>query len=179
MNLSAYGKMADVPLDASPLQLHTQGRYSQKTFELIGRLRVRWENGFWNEWVAMFGNGQIGWLAEAQGFYAMCFESTSMKEIPDPNSLIPGKEILLSRGKHSLALSYQVQDIKKATCIGSEGELPFLAPIGRQSLSVDLSNLDDAYACMEYCGKQFRLFYGEYVEFDKFQFSNLRELDGW
>ena len=151
----------------------------RQDMNLIGRLRIGWENGFWNEWVALFGNGQIGWLAEAQGFYVMCFESTSMKDIPDPQSLTPGKEILLSRGKHALALSYQVQDIKKATCLGSEGELPFLATIGRKSISVDLSSIDDAFACMEYSGDQFRLFYGEYVEFGDFKFSNLRELDGW
>jgi hypothetical protein len=39
----------------------------------------------------------------------------------------------------------KVVDIKKAVCIGSEGELPFPAPRGRQTTAIDLLGLFGFY----------------------------------
>jgi len=179
INLQSYGSMADVQMDATPLQIHTRGRYAGSSFELIGRLRVGWENGFWNEWVAMFEDGRLGWLAEAQGFYAMCFESDVENDIPEYEQMFTGREVLLKQTEKSLALHYRVDDIKTATCLGSEGELPFPAPKGRATVSIDLSTLQGRFATIEYTDEQTRIYLGEYVPFDAFEFSFLRELDGW
>lgn len=179
MNLEKYGTVADVQMDATPLQIYTQGRYNKRAFQLIGRVRVGWENGFWNEWAALFDNGEYGWLAEAQGFYAMCFPSDAVDTILPSRELIPGMEIALRRSRKEKALTYQVDDIKQATCIGSEGELPFVSPIGRKMLSVDLSTNNGLFASIEYSEEGTRAFFGEYLNFDEYKFSYLRELDGW
>ena len=38
---------------------------------------------------------------------------------------------------------------------------------------------DGSFACLQYGDGPPSLFFGEYIEFDQFEFTGLRELDGW
>ena len=67
LKLEDLGKMAQLKDDPTPLQLGTSGKRKGE-FTLIGRVRVEWERGFWNEWYLRFDDGREGWLADAQGF---------------------------------------------------------------------------------------------------------------
>ena len=71
LNLETLGKMADLPEDLSILQIGARGKFEGISFAVIGRLRMSWQEGFWNEWCALFEDQRIGWLAEAQGFWMM------------------------------------------------------------------------------------------------------------
>ena len=75
--------------------------------------------------------------------------------------------------------SYRVDDIKDVVCEISEGELPFAAPHGRQSTSVDLSAPGKRFGCLEYAADGVRLSLGRYVDFAELKLSYLRQLDGW
>jgi len=174
MNLESLGKMAQLPPDMSPLQLGTRGNYDGKRFELIGRLKIGWENGTWNEWYALFDDGREGWLAEAQGFYMVSFQEQSIDKVPKVKELSPGRSFPLVREQ-----IFQVDDIKQATCIGSEGELPMKGPKGRKSTSVDLSGPDSLFACIDYGEDATRLYVGKHVEFEKLSLTSLRQVDGW
>ncbi len=174
VDLEAIGKMAELPPDMSPFQVGTRGRFEGKAFELVGRLKIAWADGTWNEWYALFDDGREGWLAEAQGFYMMSFPQPQPEPLPAAESLAVGMRVMVRP-----RLKFEVDDIRKAVCVGSEGELPFPAPKGRESLSVDLSGPEAAFANLEYATDGIRLFSGKYVEFDELQLSNLRELDGW
>jgi hypothetical protein len=72
MNLEKIGEMADLLDDLTPLQIGTMGVYEGKMFEIVGRLQVSYPEGYWNEWYALFSDSNPCWLAEAQGFYAVC-----------------------------------------------------------------------------------------------------------
>lgn len=174
MDLQALGKMAQLPADMSPLQLGAQGRYGKDRFVLVGRLKIAWEAGSWNEWYALFDDGRAGWLAEAQGFWMMSFAAAPPPDLPAVGAVRPGISLRLSG--HRL---FQVDDIKEATCVGSEGELPMKAAAGRKSTSVDLSGPGDEFACIDYAEDGARLYVGEYVEFDELRMSPLRQIDGW
>lgn len=174
VDLEAIGKMAELPPDMSPFQVGTRGTYEGKRFELLGRLKIAWEDGVWNEWYALFDDGREGWLAEAQGFFMMSFPQAVPSSLPDAAAVKVGRRITLASGQ-----KFTVDDIKQATCVGSEGELPFPAPRGRESLSVDLSGPEATFANIEYAEDGRRLYTGKYVEFDDLKLSNLRELDGW
>jgi hypothetical protein len=174
LDLESLGKMALLPVDMSPLQIGTRGKYQNASFELVGRMKIGWEDGSWNEWYAVFDDGREGWLAEAQGFWMMSFQSNETKQIPKLQKLFVGSTFTPSAG-----LIFQVDDIKAATCVGSEGELPFQSPKGRKTTSVDLSGPDNQFACIEYSDEGLRLYVGEYVDFEDFHFSGLREIDGW
>lgn len=174
VDLEAIGKMAELPPDMSPFQVGTRGSYEGKRFELLGRLKVAWEDGVWNEWYALFDDGREGWLAEAQGFFMMSFPQALPRSLPTAEAIRVGQRLTLPPKE-----TFTVDDIRRATCIGSEGELPFPAPRGRESLSVDLRGPKATFANLEYAADGTRLYTGKYVDFDALSLSNLRELDGW
>ncbi len=166
--------MAQLPPDMSPLRIGTQGTYESKRFELVGRLKVGWAQGSWNEWFALFEDGKSGWISVAQGFYMISFAKEDLKGVPPIEALLPGSEWELIDKQ-----IFQIDDIKKAVCIGSEGELPFLGPQGRQSISVDLSGPNHQFATIDYANDGVYLYIGKYVDFDDFHFTSLRQIDGW
>ena len=86
MNLELLGKMADLQYEVTPFQVGTSGIYNHNAFTLIGRLKVSYSNGFWNEWYVIFNDGDTGWLAEAQGFLAMWFSREQDVPIPAKSS---------------------------------------------------------------------------------------------
>ena len=174
LDLEAIGKMAVLPEDSSPLQIGTEGLYEKRHFTLIGKLRQQWRDGVWTEWCALFDDGTHGWLAEAQGFLMMSFEmqSTDVK-VPSAESLKAGQSLTLG------GVRFEIEDIKSVVCEGSQGELPFRAPKGRQCTSVDLAGADQAFACLDYSSEGVRIYLGKYIDFDDFHFKNLRQIDGW
>lgn len=173
LNLETLGVMAELPPDTSVIQLGTQGKFKGVSFLVVGRLRMAWEDGLWNEWYIVFGDNRDGWLAEFQGTYAVSLDlrRPSLK-IPDRNSIGIGQKI----GWSDDAV-YEVQDIRQVTCTASEGELPFASPAGRRFVSVDLTGPDHAFACLDYSDEGSFLYFGETVEFDELYFSNLKEID--
>lgn len=173
VNLEAVGKIADLRDDLTPIQIGTTGKFENEVFDVLGRLKVAYEDGFWNEWYVLFGGSGIGWLAEAQGFYAICKPDVDIK-IPARDGLVPGKVLDFGRRGY-----FEVEDMHLVSCIYSEGELPLSAVQGRQSLSVDLTGFEDQMATIEYAENENRLFIGSYQDFDLFQFKNLRPIDGW
>ena len=44
------GKMSAVLEDYSPLRIGVSGVYSGRAFAVIGRIQLRYDAGFWNEW---------------------------------------------------------------------------------------------------------------------------------
>lgn len=173
MDLENLGKMATLPPDMSPLQLGARGRYQTKNFLVVGRLKIAWEHGIWNEWYVLLDDGRDGWLAEAQGQWMISFEVSGVPvppvtQLTSESSLeIPGKGL------------FQVNDIKQTTCQGSEGELPMKAPQGRKATAVDISNSKNEFGTLDYSEEGVHVYLGNYMEFEEFQFMGLREFDGW
>lgn len=174
LDVESLGKMAQLPADTSPLQIGSAGHYQGKNFQLVGRLKVAWADGSWNEWYALFDDGKDGWLAEAQGFWMMSFSIEPALPLPGRKQIRPGLSVALTTTQ-----VFQVDDIKEATCVGSEGELSIHAAKGKKSTSVDLSGPDDQFACIDYSDDGVRLYLGKYVEFDALRLTSLREVDGW
>jgi hypothetical protein len=176
LNLESVGKMSEMPQDMSPLQIGTTGVFDNSKFEIIGRQRIGWESGAWNEWYLNFDNGKDGWLADAQGFYMVSFQ------VRDP-SLLP--ELMKLRVASTVQLNgteYLVDDIREVACVGSQGELPVKSVKGRTSTNVDLVGPNDHFGNIDYSADSSegnRLFLGKYIEFENLKFMNLRELDGW
>jgi predicted RNA-binding Zn-ribbon protein involved in translation (DUF1610 family) len=173
MDIESLGKMAALTEDSSPLQIGSAGKYEGIHFQLIGRVRQVWSDGFWNEWFTLFDDARRGWLAEFQGFYSINFECDLTTAIPPLSKLSAGAEISI-QGK-----PYHVDDIKKVICAGSQGELPFRAIRDRRAVSVDLGGAENVYGCIEYSDDGVRFFAGRYCELDQLAFTNLRQLDGW
>lgn len=177
-SLEAIGRVAEVPDDLSPLQLHTAGVFEKGHFTLVGRIRKSWEQGSWSEWCANFDSPQFGWLAEAQGDLVMTFERpwTDLRGAPTPQALQstpPGTTVNIA------GQSFQISDVKVVTVTAAEGELTSAAITGMNMTSIDLRGPGVAFATIEVAPKQSRLYVGRYVEFDECRFSNLRQVEGW
>lgn len=180
-DVSAIGQSATLPNDVSPFQLGTAGYYTpplraRQGFTLIGRIRMAWADGGWNEWLMLFDDGRQGWLAEAQGSLAVSLplETAPLEEEQARSLQLKQSYNIMSRG-------YTVTDIKTARYAGYEGEfVRQLAPLDSEVTVVDLTSEDGGFASVTYGAQEAPLwFLGGYVPFDAFDFSNLREVPGW
>jgi hypothetical protein len=171
-NIESIGKMAQLPPDMSPVQIGTGGKFNKMNFIIIGRKKMVWEHGLWNEWYIMFNDARTGWLAEAQGHWAVSFEDSSIIA-PAAKDLSVGKSYQLGKK------SYLLDDFREASCSGSMGELPFRALKGDKFISADFTGDDLSFASIDYSKSTPLVYLGSYVEFEDFKFSNLRQIDGW
>ena len=168
------GEMAELPPDLSPLQIGTRGTWSGVAFELIGRLRVEWEEGSWTEWSAVFADGRTGWLAETQGFFTVSFAQDGHGSLPSPRELKAGTPLQIAER------AFHVVDVKKVVHIVAEGELPFIAPPGSKRVSADLMASDGSFATIDsFPDSEPELYLGAYATFEALSFSNLRPVPGW
>lgn len=163
-----------MPDDNSPIQLGTHGTWEGKAFEVVGRLKVRYDRGLWNEWYLYFSNDSTGWLAEAQGFWMISFDAPE-------NVAIPRKDLLNLGGSARLGdTEYVVIDLKDVTYAGVEGELPFSVEPDYRSLVVDLGAPKGRFATLDFPKTGIpHAYLGQYVHFDELNLRNLRELEGW
>lgn len=186
VDVDSIGIMAALPDDMSPLQIGTTGNYSGTSFTIIGRIKIGWEHGVWNEWFLHVDDGRRGWLAEAQGSYGVSFE-VDYAFSPDSSDNFPENSQMIEFGRLPaigcyILLNHQrfkVVDVKRSTCIGSEGELPFIASSGRQTVSADLLGPAGEFASIEVVDGKSRVYVGAYVEWDDLGCQNLRPLEGW
>jgi hypothetical protein len=173
VNVEAIGQMAVLPPDLSPLQLGARGEFDGLAFTILGRVRLAYHEGSWNEWFALFSDNRYGWIGEAQGFFMVSFEYAPPEGCVSADDATPGRVVEIS------GQAYHVADRKETVSLAGEGELPVASPPGRKALSVDLSGAKAGFANLEYSETGTRLFLGRYAVFDELKFSNLRSVPGW
>ncbi len=171
--VESFGTMAELPPDLSPLQLGTKGHWNGRAFVLVGRLRLHWQEGSWNEWCADFGNGTLGWLAEAMGFFMVSFahSSAEVERLSEPP---PAGASLRLAGD-----TWTVTDVKKARCVAAEGELPFPVMPDAIRLGIDLTGRKGEFGSIELTEAGNAFFVGEYAQFEDLNFTELRGVPGW
>jgi hypothetical protein len=174
------GEAAVLPFDVSPIRIGTTGKFFGNAFDVIGRVRWGWSDGSWNEWLALFADGSHGWLGEAMGQFMMTRErglddvrTRMIREMAEG-----GRPMLGAEGELD-GIEYRVTDIKQATCIAAEGELPFAAPTGWTITSVDMRSTGGDLASFQTDGEEPSLYTGRYVDLADLQPTGLREIAGW
>lgn len=186
VDVEAMGKVADLPQDMSPFQIGTQAYDGKTAIGLMGRVRLAWADGYWNEWFFVGDDGRKGWLAEAQGTYALSYESEKALHSNTVNAL--NRMILAKPNAFSGMINqeltldgtpYRLTDRKDCICVGCEGELPIVSPRGRKSLMLDFMGAPEAFASVEAVDNELSVFVGRYVEWDDLRASNLKPVEGW
>jgi hypothetical protein len=177
------GKVAALPPDMTPFQVGTDAYDGDNRITLVGRLRLAWDDGFWNEWFFVNDAGRKGWLAEAQGTYALSYEVDEGLHNNTRKAIISWAE---AKGRYVIGQkltiagkSYSLTDVKKAVCMGCEGELPIVGAVGRRAMSFDFMGGPDEFASVEVSQDELRVFSGRYVEWEQLRASNLRHIEGW
>ena len=171
VDLKKVGDVSDLPADASPIQIGTEGAYQNKTFVVVGRIICEYEQGGWNEWHIVYNDGSSGWLADAQ----LEYDLSSLTKPPEPLAPTSYKgQTFQWQGK-----DYQVTSLTKAHYKGVQGELPFEYWDKSDLLFADLRTTSGDFATIDYSEKPPLLFLGRAVEFDDLHLKNLREFEGW
>ena len=166
--LEDIGKMAALAEDRSPLQLGAEGSYQGVHFALIGRIQIKYSQGYWNEWHLLFDDMRTGWLSEASGEYVLTFMQQVMEPLPKFEELKIGQRFVLA------SQPWTVSNIENAECVAGQGELPFKVGAGYPVSAVDLRNGPN-FATLDYSETPPLLFVGEAVAFASLKMSNLRE----
>lgn len=179
VDVEAFGKMAALPPDMSPFQIGTRGVLDGVGFSLLGRVKIGWQDGTWNEWFMVTEDARKGWLAEAQGFFAACFE----RPLEHEGRPVINRDLATWKPKPGERVNvgeraWEVVDVKHTICLGSEGELPFLANRGRKALAIDLEGAG-GFASLEIHQNEGRLYQGRYAGWDELKLENTRPLEGW
>ena len=166
--LEDIGKMAALVEDRSPLQLGAEGSYKGVHFALIGRIQIKYSQGYWNEWYLLFDDMRTGWLSEAGGEYVLTFARQVLEALPQFAELKIGQRFVLA------SQPWTVSNIENAECVAGQGELPFKVGAGYPVAAVDLRNGAN-FATLDYSETPPLLFVGEPVVFASLKMNNLRE----
>jgi len=173
VDLKKVGEVADLPADASPIQIGTEGVYQNKSFVVIGRIIYEYEQGGWNEWHVVYNDSSNGWLSDAQLEYDLSWGTKSPERLPPPNEIQRGAQFQWSNK------TYVATSLTKAHYKGVQGELPFEYWDKADLTFADLRTTDGDFATIDYSENPPLLFLGRAVEFDDLHFKNLRLFEGW
>jgi hypothetical protein len=173
VDLTKVGEVADLPPDASPIQIFTEGVFDNRRFTVIGRIRYEWEQGNWNEWHLLFADQTSGWLSDAQADYAVSFHTAPPGEFP------PADELPLGRVFQLGGSQFRVTHLTPVRYVGFEGELPFVTSDRSEFMTADLRTQDARFATIDYSEQPPMLFTGRFVTFEELKMTNLREFEGW
>jgi hypothetical protein len=172
VDLKKVGQVADLPPDTSPIQLNTCGTYRDKSFVVIGRIVYGYDQGAWNEWHLMMGDGSSGWLSDAQEEYAVSFLAKP-QPLPSSQQLQVGQQYDWNGQRYTLSV------ITNAAYRGVQGELPFEYWDKTSAVFADFRTPTRKFATLDYSDARPALYLGEFMEFDDLKLKNLRQFEGW
>ncbi|WP_338845915.1 DUF4178 domain-containing protein [Massilia sp. W12] len=165
------GKMSAVLEDYSPFQIGTSGRFGKRSFTIIGRIQLSYEAGRWNEWYCMFDDGETGWLGDSSGLYTFTLERDVPQErMPAFSALQVGRAMKFEGN------SYIAAEIRRGSCIGGQGELPFKVGAGYEIEVADF-RFGKNFLTLDYSDDKVRAYTGQAVKLEDLQCQLLRDDD--
>jgi hypothetical protein len=173
VDLEKVGQVADLPPDASPIQIGTEGIYEKKSFVVIGRIIYAYDQGGWNEWFVVYNDSSNGWLSDAQLEYDLSWQAKPPSPLPPAGKISRGNAFQFN-GKNYVVTSRTTAHYK-----GVQGELPFQYWDKDVMLFADLRTADGDFATIDYSEDPPLLYLGRAVEFEELHFKNLRQFEGW
>jgi Domain of unknown function (DUF4178) len=179
-DLERVGEAAVLPFDVSPVQIMTTGRWNGMGFTVLGRIRWGWAEGSWNEWAVVFDDGSQGWLGEAMGDFMLLREQpVDLWGDGSLAKLVAGERPKIGDRVDLSGVTYSVTDIKQATVLASEGDLPFKASTDWSIESIDFRSTGSACASFQRDEDGSSFYTGDALGLSDLQLKNLRAIDGW
>ncbi|AXK40444.1 DUF4178 domain-containing protein [Crenobacter cavernae] len=162
------GKMSAVLEDYSPVQIGTSGRFNGDAFTVVGRIQLRYDAGFWNEWYLLFDDGGDGWWSDASGQHVITRPIATPPQAPAFAGIFPG----YSHAHEGTV--FTACDVRSARCVAGEGELPFRVGEGWVARVADF-RADARFLSFDYSDDAVRLYSGCAVELAELSAQLLRE----
>ncbi len=179
-DLERVGEAAVLPFDISPIQIMTTGRWNNMGFTVLGRIRWGWAEGSWNEWAVLFDDNSHGWLGEAMGDFMLLREQpVDLWGDSSLAKLVAGERPKIGDRVDLSGVTYSVTDIKAATVLASEGDLPFKASTDWSIESIDFRSTTSACASFQRDEEGASFYIGDALSLSDLNLKNLRTIDGW
>ena len=170
--LALIGKQGELLEDYSRLQIGTGGKVNlnqqSRAFSLIGRIQLRFNTGYWNEWYVLYDDGLTAWLSDASGQYVLSQAIESTAAIPTFDSISIGQTINLA------GEVFTASDKRVSECIGGRGELPFAPSSTWQARTIDLRSAAQ-FVTLDYSDAVPMAYQGFAVAFEDLHLSHLRD----
>jgi hypothetical protein len=177
-NSSVLHSLSDnkIPEDMSPLMIGTTGKWADKSFEIVGRIKYVSGSRYTNQWVLAWADGSVGWLGEGYGFYSMLKKDSLAK--------IPASFIQVKKAGQSFKslenIVFYVDNIVSNNTFYCEGELPEEVLFSKEFISIESTNSKLEVALIDvYSKTEIHFYSGKIVDFQSMHFTNLRDLNGW
>ena len=121
-------KIAEYP---SRFSIGANGKVNGRGFRVLGHVRYKNEDGYWDEWFLQFNDQQIGWLVEDEGDLTLTYKSKLTFPVPPYEDMRIGSFVPF--GKDNLFLSEKGE----TQVDGVEGEVSLNIPPGKPIRYVD------------------------------------------
>ena len=142
------------------------GSLSDREFQVLGRVRIDYEDGFWDEWYITFlDDGSTAWIQEDDGGFTYFKHEGNVSRFPLDRVQVGTYNQIVSNWKPVFVTSKS-----KASINGGEGELPFKIIPGEKADFVD-GILDGRIISVELLEDDTPLFVGYELDFDELQLS--------
>lgn len=125
------GKVAKLAEYPSRLSVGARGRVKGRGFQVLGRVRYQYADGFWDEWFLQFDDQQVGWIEEDEGDLTLIFKSKLTSPIPPFDQVRVGS--FLPLGGDRMFVSEKGQ----GRVLGAEGQVSQTPPPGRPIQYID------------------------------------------
>lgn len=135
----AAGGRALLSEGCSRLYRGALGSYHKKRFQVLGRVRYSFGDGFWDEWFLELDDGSDCWMTEDQHQLAV----QRPIELTVSGSLEQYRVGGELRARDSV---FVIQEVGQALCVGIEGALPKAIEVGETYSYVDATSLEGRYS---------------------------------
>ena len=133
-------------------------------FQILGRLRIEYDDGFWDEWYIQFDDGREAWIQEDDGSFTLFLRQDQTALYDDLFELVEVGHF------HDLSPDFNhvfITSKSRASIVGGDGELPFRIKPGDPADFVD-GIYDGQTISLEVLPEETILFLGQQYEVDDF-----------
>lgn len=164
--LESAGKgnnLADYP---SRLKVGMSGTLQGHPFHILGRVRYRYDEGFWDEWQIQWEDGSPpDWLEEDEGFWILYKRERVKAAVPPYEKVSVGSTIKVNR--HQVFITEK----RRARVLGSEGQFSSVMPL-QGEFGYYQGAADDKSISITLWEDEIELSVGQDVEFHEVTFEN-------
>jgi LSD1 subclass zinc finger protein len=151
--INPTGKMAKISQARSIFAIGRTGTLKERKFEVLGRLRYGYDEGFWDEWFLQFDDGQCGWVTEEEGEISLFNKDLLTSPIENIDKLRVGQYVQVEDKKVFLT------EISECSILGGEGELHYRVTPGKPLLHLE-GNADGKLVSIEVWPKEIEIHNG-------------------
>jgi len=144
-----YPKLSEYP---SIFSVGSRGSILEKDFVILGRMRYRYDGGFYDEWFLEL-DGENSWLTEDEGTYTLYTDLLEAVDIPEIETLRAGQNFTIGDRK------VMIKEKGSAVVEGGEGELYFYVEPGSGVTYIDAIS-EGKRVSIEYTDDEIEMFTG-------------------